>query len=272
MLEREHWVDGPPHELFKRMRGECPVHWTSEGQRIPRRQRLLVGDDRRRRARGEPRLADLLLRTRRRRRDQRGLPDRAGAGDVHRHGPAQARPHQGPLPGRLHAEADRRPRGRDPRDRRQGPRPPRGPRDRRPGHRRRPARRLPGDRQLHGHPRGGRRDLGAADERGARGERPRVHPEPRRNRRLHRDDDRRSLRALQQDDRRAPREPERRPDQRPRPRRGRRAEARGARDRDGLLPARRRRQRQHQGDLHERHAGAARRPASSCRRSSTTPR
>jgi cytochrome P450 len=28
VLERKHWVDGPPHELFKRMRGECPVHWT----------------------------------------------------------------------------------------------------------------------------------------------------------------------------------------------------------------------------------------------------
>ncbi|MDX6583234.1 MAG: hypothetical protein QOI10_2418 [Solirubrobacterales bacterium] len=26
----EHWEDGPPHELFKRMRAECPVHW-SEG-------------------------------------------------------------------------------------------------------------------------------------------------------------------------------------------------------------------------------------------------
>jgi cholest-4-en-3-one 26-monooxygenase len=26
--EREHWKDGPPHELFARMRGECPVHWT----------------------------------------------------------------------------------------------------------------------------------------------------------------------------------------------------------------------------------------------------
>ncbi len=64
-----------------------------------------------------------------------------------------------------------------------------------------------------------------------------------------REDDRRNLRALQQDDRRAAREPDRRPDQRPRPRRGRRREARGARDRDGLLPARRRRQRQHQGDL-----------------------
>jgi cholest-4-en-3-one 26-monooxygenase len=27
--EREHWVDGPPNELFKRMRRECPVHWTA---------------------------------------------------------------------------------------------------------------------------------------------------------------------------------------------------------------------------------------------------
>jgi cytochrome P450 len=35
VLEREHWVDGPPHELFKRMRGECPVHWTSEVTELP---------------------------------------------------------------------------------------------------------------------------------------------------------------------------------------------------------------------------------------------
>src|SRR2546421_99639 len=27
--DREHFVDGPPHEIFKRLRGECPVHWTS---------------------------------------------------------------------------------------------------------------------------------------------------------------------------------------------------------------------------------------------------
>ncbi len=26
--ERVLWVDGPPHELFKRLRSECPVHWT----------------------------------------------------------------------------------------------------------------------------------------------------------------------------------------------------------------------------------------------------
>jgi cholest-4-en-3-one 26-monooxygenase len=27
--ERAHWMGGPPHELFKRCRHECPVHWSS---------------------------------------------------------------------------------------------------------------------------------------------------------------------------------------------------------------------------------------------------
>jgi cytochrome P450 len=35
VLEREHWEDGPPIELFKRMRNECPVHWTSEVTELP---------------------------------------------------------------------------------------------------------------------------------------------------------------------------------------------------------------------------------------------
>jgi cytochrome P450 len=35
LLEREHWVDGPPLELFKRMRRECPVHWTSQVTELP---------------------------------------------------------------------------------------------------------------------------------------------------------------------------------------------------------------------------------------------
>src|SRR6188472_547025 len=26
--EPEHWEEGPPHELFRRLRGECPVHWS----------------------------------------------------------------------------------------------------------------------------------------------------------------------------------------------------------------------------------------------------
>src|SRR3954468_7996718 len=28
IADREQWHDGPPHELFKRMREECPVHWS----------------------------------------------------------------------------------------------------------------------------------------------------------------------------------------------------------------------------------------------------
>jgi cytochrome P450 len=35
VLEREHWQNGPPLELFKRMRSECPVHWTSEVTEVP---------------------------------------------------------------------------------------------------------------------------------------------------------------------------------------------------------------------------------------------
>jgi len=34
--EREHWKDGPPHELFKEIRGSrCPVHWTEEITEFP---------------------------------------------------------------------------------------------------------------------------------------------------------------------------------------------------------------------------------------------
>jgi cholest-4-en-3-one 26-monooxygenase len=29
LSERDLWRDGPPHPLFRRLRGECPVHWTS---------------------------------------------------------------------------------------------------------------------------------------------------------------------------------------------------------------------------------------------------
>jgi cytochrome P450 len=29
VTERELWIDGPPHQLFARLRNECPVHWTS---------------------------------------------------------------------------------------------------------------------------------------------------------------------------------------------------------------------------------------------------
>lgn len=33
--EREHWLDGPPYELFKRMRAECPIHWTDRISEYP---------------------------------------------------------------------------------------------------------------------------------------------------------------------------------------------------------------------------------------------
>jgi cholest-4-en-3-one 26-monooxygenase len=35
MTEREDWIDGPPHELFRRLRNECPVHWTARISEYP---------------------------------------------------------------------------------------------------------------------------------------------------------------------------------------------------------------------------------------------
>jgi cholest-4-en-3-one 26-monooxygenase len=35
LLERKHWAHGPPHDLFKRMRSECPVHWTPKVTEFP---------------------------------------------------------------------------------------------------------------------------------------------------------------------------------------------------------------------------------------------
>jgi cholest-4-en-3-one 26-monooxygenase len=35
VTERELWPDGPPHELFKQLRGECPVHWTERISEYP---------------------------------------------------------------------------------------------------------------------------------------------------------------------------------------------------------------------------------------------
>ncbi|HEU4979842.1 MAG TPA: cytochrome P450 [Solirubrobacterales bacterium] len=28
VTDREHWEDGPPHEIFRELRGRCPVHWS----------------------------------------------------------------------------------------------------------------------------------------------------------------------------------------------------------------------------------------------------
>jgi cytochrome P450 len=35
VTEREHWQDGPPHELFRRLRAECPVHWSARITEYP---------------------------------------------------------------------------------------------------------------------------------------------------------------------------------------------------------------------------------------------
>jgi cytochrome P450 len=36
VTERELWLDGPPHELFSRLRSECPVHWTARIGEYPK--------------------------------------------------------------------------------------------------------------------------------------------------------------------------------------------------------------------------------------------
>jgi cholest-4-en-3-one 26-monooxygenase len=33
--ERELWLEGPPHALFRRLRSECPVHWTARVSEYP---------------------------------------------------------------------------------------------------------------------------------------------------------------------------------------------------------------------------------------------
>jgi cytochrome P450 len=35
VTERELWEEGPPHELFRQMRNECPVHWTPHISEFP---------------------------------------------------------------------------------------------------------------------------------------------------------------------------------------------------------------------------------------------
>jgi cytochrome P450 len=35
VTERELWKEGPPHELFRELRSECPVHWTSRITEYP---------------------------------------------------------------------------------------------------------------------------------------------------------------------------------------------------------------------------------------------
>ena len=57
-----YWEEGAPNDLFERLRGECPVHWSAGISRVPGGGRLLVGHDGRRRPRRQPRLEDVLVR------------------------------------------------------------------------------------------------------------------------------------------------------------------------------------------------------------------
>ncbi len=235
------WVDGPPHEIFKRLRHECPVHWSEivDYDNEEGLWSLTRADD--------VRAVSLDWRTYS---SERGgvtglthqipleLVQAMFIGmDPPKHDRIKMLFQRGFTPKRIAEHEDEIREiavrvldgvaGQGSCDLVDG---------------RRAAGGLPGDRQLHGNPRGRRRGLGDADEHDPGPRRPRPQPGGRRGhpREGHPGD----LRALPGDDRRAPREPDRRPDQRPRPRRDRRPAARGARDRDGVLPARRRRQRQ----------------------------
>jgi cytochrome P450 len=35
VFEREEWIDGPPHELFRELRAKCPVHWSNRVVEFP---------------------------------------------------------------------------------------------------------------------------------------------------------------------------------------------------------------------------------------------
>jgi cholest-4-en-3-one 26-monooxygenase len=35
LTARELWLDGPPHEMFKQLRGGCPIHWTESFEDFP---------------------------------------------------------------------------------------------------------------------------------------------------------------------------------------------------------------------------------------------
>src|SRR5687767_11232105 len=48
VIEREHWQDGPPNELFRELRGRCPVHWSETIPEYPQEDgfwSVTTGDD-----------------------------------------------------------------------------------------------------------------------------------------------------------------------------------------------------------------------------------
>ena len=274
VTEREQWQDGPPHELFSKLRGQCPVHWTSKITEYPEEAgfwSVTTADDVHAVSRdwetyssatGFTALTDAIL--------PLELSQAMFIGmDPPKHDRLKALFQRGFTPKRIseHEPAIReitkavldRLEGRETCD-------------------------LVTDVAQPVVARVIGSFMGTAPEddeiwarlmnndprRGRSGPQPRGRPD--------RDGARRAgdLRALRRADRAAARAPDRGPDERPRPRRHRRREARGARDRHGLLPARGRGQRLHEGDLLQRHArdpggpdaapAAARRPVAGPRR------
>ena len=209
LTEREVWEHGVPNELFARMRGECPVHWTSGITEFPEEAgfwSVTTADDVHAVSRDwqtySSELGGIAV-------ANIGLPIELTRAmfigmDPPKHDRVKALFQAGFTPKRIAAHEDAiRAIVVEVLERLEG-----APGDVRPGRRRGPAGGLARDRQLHGHPAGGRRDLGAPDEHDARRRRPRS--EPARERRGRGASGRRGdLRALRQADRGAPREPRR---------------------------------------------------------------
>ncbi len=201
LTERPFWEDGPPHEIFKELRGRCPVHRTERISEYPEEDgfwSLSKAEDVKTVSHDWETYSS----------ERGGVTGLTHACrwswqqsmfigmDPPKHDRLKMLFQRGFTPKRIAEHEDR--------IRAIAERVLDGIADRgavRAGQRCRAAGRLAGDRQLHGHPGGGRRDLGEADELGTRlrGRGPR----PRRPRPGAAAGHPRDLRALPQDDRRA---------------------------------------------------------------------
>ena len=176
LADNELWENGPPYALFREMRSKCPVHWTERIEQYPSEAgfwSVTTAEDVHAVSRdwqtysselgGVTVFAEIF---------PLELARAMFIGmDPPRHDKIKALFQRGFTPKRIadHEDAIRAITV-------EGARPARGPRDVRPRLRRGPAGRLARDRQLHGHPRGGRRAVGAHHERLARARRPRPRP------------------------------------------------------------------------------------------------
>ena len=164
--DQENFLEGPPLELFRRMRGECPVHWTDGFTEYPDEDgfwSITTAEDVHEVSRDWQTFSSELG----------GFTGTKNAGlslemqqsmfigmDPPKHDRLKSLFQRGFTPKRIAEHEDAHPGDHDRRAR-----PPRGPRDVRSGDRCGPAGRLAGDRQLHGPLARGRRAVGEPDER-----------------------------------------------------------------------------------------------------------